>query len=199
MLKLGQSAVPIKPNTPAWIRTRVARFKVWSANHYTTGALPLLLPPLPISMGWYGPRLAPKQEPRAAWLRRDVRMLVECILLSGAGGRRSDTPASWRDSGGTEWVGSIGFQGWMALCRCSAQVTLVCPLEARRRPWPTWGLRKAEPGQAGDGAAQMPRNREFLDCRAEQWPPTCRWAYLDCAAHFSNQKDRHRLVVPEIA
>ena len=25
-------------NTPAWIRTRVARFKVWSANHYTTGA-----------------------------------------------------------------------------------------------------------------------------------------------------------------
>ena len=29
--------------TPAWIRTRVARFKVWSANHYTTGAsLPLL-------------------------------------------------------------------------------------------------------------------------------------------------------------
>ena len=24
--------------TPAWIRTRVARFKVWSANHYTTGA-----------------------------------------------------------------------------------------------------------------------------------------------------------------
>ena len=48
----------------------------------------------------------------------------------------------------------------------------------------TWGLRKAEPGQAGDGAAQMPRNREFLDCRAEQWPPTCRWAYLDCAAQF---------------
>ena len=25
--------------TPAWIRTRVARFKVWSANHYTTGAM----------------------------------------------------------------------------------------------------------------------------------------------------------------
>ena len=25
-------------NTPAWIRTRVARFKVWSADHYTTGA-----------------------------------------------------------------------------------------------------------------------------------------------------------------
>ena len=25
--------------TPARIRTRVARFKVWSANHYTTGAM----------------------------------------------------------------------------------------------------------------------------------------------------------------
>ena len=48
----------------------------------------------------------------------------------------------------------------------------------------TWGLRKVEPGQAGDGAAQMPRNREFLERRAEQWLPTCRWAYLDCAAHF---------------
>ena len=30
----------------------------------------------------------------------------------------------------------------------------------------------------------MPRNREFLERRAEQWLPTCRWAYLDCAAHF---------------
>ena len=49
---------------------------------------------------------------------------------------------------------------------------------------PTWGLRKAESGQAGNGAAQKPRNREFLDRRAEQWLPTCRWAYLDCAAHF---------------
>ena len=49
---------------------------------------------------------------------------------------------------------------------------------------PTWGLRKAEPGQAGNRAAQMPRNREFLDRRAEQWLPTCRWAYLDCAAHL---------------
>ena len=28
-----------KADTPARIRTRVARFKVWSANHYTTGAL----------------------------------------------------------------------------------------------------------------------------------------------------------------
>ena len=27
-----------KNPTPAWIRTRVARFKVWSADHYTTGA-----------------------------------------------------------------------------------------------------------------------------------------------------------------
>ena len=49
---------------------------------------------------------------------------------------------------------------------------------------PTWGLRKVEPGQAGNGAAQMPRNREFLERRAEQWLPTCRWAYLDCVAHF---------------
>ena len=49
---------------------------------------------------------------------------------------------------------------------------------------PTWGLRKAEPGQAGNGAAQMPRNREFLERSAEQWLPTCRWAYLDCAAHI---------------
>ena len=53
---------------------------------------------------------------------------------------------------------------------------------------PTWGLRKAEPGQAGDGAAQMPRNREFLERRAEQWLPTCRWAYLDCAAHFPHSE-----------
>ena len=29
----------------------------------------------------------------------------------------------------------------------------------------------------------MPRNREFLERRAEQWLPTCRWAYLDWAAH----------------
>ena len=32
------SHFPHEKNTPAWIRTRVARFKVWSANHYTTGA-----------------------------------------------------------------------------------------------------------------------------------------------------------------
>ena len=49
---------------------------------------------------------------------------------------------------------------------------------------PTWGLRKVEPGQAGNGAAQIPRNREFLERRAEQWLPTCRWAYLNCIAHF---------------
>ena len=30
----------------------------------------------------------------------------------------------------------------------------------------------------------MPRNREFLERRAEQWLPSCRWAYLDCAAHI---------------
>ena len=58
------------------------------------------------------------------------------MVASGAGGHRSEIPASWGDSGGAEWVGSIGLQGWIALCRCSAQVTLVCPLEARRRPCP---------------------------------------------------------------
>ena len=47
----------------------------------------------------------------------------------------------------------------------------------------TWGLRKVEPGQAGNGAAQMPRNREFLERRAEQRLPACRRAYLDCTAH----------------
>ena len=104
--------------------------------------------------------------------------------MSGAGGRCSDTPALWRDSGDAEWVGLAGPQGWTVLCRRSAQVTLVCPLEARRRPWPTWGLRKVEPGQAGNGAAQMPRNREFLERRPEQWLPTCRCAYLDCIAHI---------------
>ena len=55
---------------------------------------------------------------------------------------------------------------------------------------PTWGLRKAEPGQAGNGAAQMPRNREFLERRAEQWLPTCRWAYLDCVAHLPAPRGR---------
>ncbi len=61
--------------------------------------------------------------------------LREAVLLlaSGAGGRRSVTPAFWGDSGGTGWVGSTGRQVWMVLCRCSAQVTLVCPLEAKRR------------------------------------------------------------------
>ena len=34
----------------------------------------------------------------------------------------------------------------------------------------------------------MPRNREFLERRAEQWLPTCRWAYLDCAAHFPHSE-----------
>ncbi len=55
------------------------------------------------------------------------------LLASGAGGRRSVTSAFWGDSGGTGWVGSTGRQAWMVLCRCSAQVTLVCPLEAKRR------------------------------------------------------------------
>ena len=58
------------------------------------------------------------------------------------------------------------------------------PTGGQAQVWPTWGLRKAEPGQAGNGAAQRPRNREFQERRAEQWPPTCRWAYLDCAAQI---------------
>ena len=35
-IRVGELFAP--KATPAWIRTRVARFKVWSANHYTTGA-----------------------------------------------------------------------------------------------------------------------------------------------------------------
>ena len=115
-------------------------------------------------------------------------MLVECRIPSGAGGHRSDTPASWRDSGGTEWVGSIGISvldGAVSMFCPSYCVVLTGSCVQTRL---TWSVKKAEPGQAGDGAAQMPRNREFLDCRAEQWPPTCRWAYLDCAAHFPHSE-----------
>ena len=102
--------------------------------------------------------------------------------VSGAGRRRSDTPALWRDSSGAEWVGPTGPQDWAVLCRRSAQVTVLCSLAVRRKPWPTWSLRRVEPGQAGNGAAQISRNREFLDRRSEQWLPFCRCAYLDCVA-----------------
>ena len=60
----------------------------------------------------------------------------------------------------------------------------------------TWGLRKVEPGQAGNGAAQMPRNREFLERRAEQRLPACRRAYLDCTAHFRTRDQLRGLSCP---
>ena len=115
-----------------------------------------------------------------------TEIFVVCILwrikVSGAGRRRSDTPALWRDRSGAEWAGPTGPQIWVVLCRQSAQVTVLCSLAVRRKPRPTWSLRRVEPGQAGDGAAQISRNREFLDRRSEQWLPFCRCAYLDCVA-----------------
>ena len=42
---------------------------------------------------------------------RGCTAVLRRLLVSGAGGHRSDTPASWRDSGGAEWVGFMGFQG----------------------------------------------------------------------------------------
>ena len=42
------------------------------------------------------------------------------------------------------------------------------PAVGQAQAWPPWGLWRAEPGQAGDGAAQRPRNREFQERRAEQ-------------------------------
>ena len=44
------------------------------------------------------------------------------------------------------------------------------PAVGQAQAWPPWGLWRAEPGQAGDGAAQRPRNREFQERRAEQLP-----------------------------
>ena len=58
------------------------------------------------------------------------------------------------------------------------------PAVGQAQAWPPWGLWRAEPGQAGDGAAQRPRNREFQERRAEQRPPTRRRACLDCVAHL---------------
>ena len=120
--------------------------------------------------------------------RISTNIFVVCFLrrykVSGAGRRRSDTPALWRDRSGAEWAGPTGPQDWVVLCRQSAQVTVLCSLAVRRKPWPTWSLRRVEPGQAGDGAAQTSRNREFLDRRLEQWLPFCRCAYLDCAAQL---------------
>lgn len=120
--------------------------------------------------------------------KNSAKIFVVCILwrinISGAGRCRSDTPALWRDRSGAEWAGPTGPQNWVVLCRQSAQVTVLCSLAVRRKPRPTWSLRRVEPGQAGDGAAQTSRNREFLDRRLEQWLPFCRCAYLDCAAQL---------------
>ena len=57
-------------NTPAWIRTRVARFKVWSANHYTTGAAARLAQS--VARGSHNPKvvssiLAPRTFIRKQW------------------------------------------------------------------------------------------------------------------------------------
>ena len=123
---------------------------------------------------------------------RTALYIVRRTILSGAGRRRSDTPALWRDSSGAEWAGPTGPQDWAVLCRRSAQVTVLCSLAVRRKPRPTWSLRRVEPGQAGNGAAQISRNREFLDRRSEQWLPFCRCAYLDCVAPLCAGADSNR-------
>jgi hypothetical protein len=47
---------------------------------------------------------------RGSAVLRIARSRARGGLASGAGGHRSDTPASWGDSGGAEWVGFIGFR-----------------------------------------------------------------------------------------
>ena len=42
----------------------------------------------------------------------------------------------------------------------------------------------------------MPRNREFLERRAEQRLPACRRAYLDCTAHFRTRDQLRGLSCP---